>query len=94
MVDLQSRILSCKAKKDLTNDEIAHRMGALLHKPVSGDSVQKYFSNAAGIPLDNLGAFLTAMGLKVVSEDQEVISSEKLKALKLFALESLRSERD
>lgn len=73
-----------KSELDLTNERIADRMTADGIK-VSGDAVQKYFGAGGGVPLDNLGAFLRALGLKVVTTDTPDISPKEFEALKLFA---------
>ncbi len=73
-----------KSESDLNNDGISKAMTA-RGTAVSGDMVQKYFSGSSGVPVDNLGAFLHALGLKVVDENSPDISPEEYTALKLFA---------
>lgn len=73
-----------KSWLDLTNEKIAERMrGDGIQ--VTGDAVQKYFGAGSGVPLDNLGSFLRALGLKVVTVDTPDIGPEEFKALKMFA---------
>lgn len=89
MCKTTNKIHRAKSSNDLTNQQIADRMGSHLRKTISHDIVQKYFTGNAGVPLENIGALFAALGLKVVELDQEVISLEKLNALKLLAKESL-----
>lgn len=77
-------IFSQKGKLDLTNESIARDMQG-HGVQVSGEAVQKYFSGGSGVPLDNLGAFLKVLGLKIVLSDNPDISMEEYNALKLFA---------
>ena len=86
-------ILAQKAKLDLTNESIAKDM--VKHGvQISGEAVQKYFSGGSGIPLDNLGAFLRTLGIKVVLSDTPDITNAELSALKMFAGKYLTSNED
>lgn len=73
-----------KSKNDLTNADISKHMTA-KGTQVSGDMVQKYFSGGAGVPIENLGPFLSALGLKVVDSKNPDVDAEEFKALKMFA---------
>lgn len=77
-------IFSQKGKLDLTNESIAKAMTA-TGVQVSGEAVQKYFSGSSGVPLDNLGAFLRTLGLKIVFSDNPDITADEYRALKMFA---------
>lgn len=77
-------IFSQKTKLDLTNEAIAKAMTG-YGVQVSGEAVQKYFSGSSGVPLDNLGAFLRTLGLKIVFSDTPDISPDEHRALKMFA---------
>lgn len=82
-----------KSELDLTNEKIAERMrGEGIQ--VTGDAVQKYFGSSSGIPLDSLGSFLKALGLKVVPRDAPDVSAEEFKALKMFAGKYLTAGED
>lgn len=73
-----------KSGLDLTNEKIAERMrGDGIQ--MTGDAVQKYFSAGSGVPLDNLDAFLGALGLKVVLAEMPELSLKEYQALKMFA---------
>ena len=77
-------VFAQKGKLDLTNETIAKAMTG-DGVQVSGEAVQKYFSGSSGVPLDNLGAFLRTLGLKVVMADTPDINPDEFKALKMFA---------
>jgi hypothetical protein len=77
-------IFSQKGKLDLTNESISKAMTA-NGVQVSGEAVQKYFSGSSGVPLDNLGAFLRTLGLKIVFSDNPDITADEYRALKMFA---------
>lgn len=82
-----------KSELDLTNDKIAERMrGDGIQ--VTGDAVQKYFGSSTGVPLDSLGSFLRALGLKVVPSGAPDVSPEEFKALKMFAGKYLTAGED
>lgn len=89
MCQIHNQILSRKAELDLTNEQIAQRMGAYLNKPMSASAVQKYFSDGAGIPLESVGAFLSALGFKLVGHDQAMVDPAELSALRLLARKGL-----
>jgi hypothetical protein len=77
-------VFAQKGKLDLTNEYIAKAMTG-DGVPVSGEAVQKYFSGSSGVPLDNLGAFLRTLGLKVVAADMPEVSTQEYQALKMLA---------
>jgi len=78
-----------KSALDLKNKDIANKMqGEGIQ--VGDDMVGKYFSGASGVPLDNLGAFLRSLGLKVVEADHPDVSIDEYKALKLLAGQYLK----
>ena len=81
-------IFSQKAKLDLTNESISKAMTA-NGVQVSGEAVQKYFSGSSGVPLDNLGAFLRTLGLKIVLSETPDISADEYRLLKIFAVKHL-----
>lgn len=85
-------IQNARIKLDLNNQQIADRMGALMGKPVSADTVQKYFAGNSGVPMESIGPLLCSLGLKVVDQEDEVISKEKLRAYQLFAKEAIESD--
>ena len=89
MCDSASRVLHAKAQLDLSNADIAAAMTRRLGRRVGADTVQKYLTGQAGIPLESLDAFLSALGMKLVSERSAVVSRDKLHALQLLARESL-----
>lgn len=73
-----------KSGLDLTNEKIAEKMrGAGVQ--VTGDAVQKWFVSSSGVPLENLGPFLRALGLKVVPMEMPEVSGNEYSALKLLA---------
>ena len=96
MCKLESQILNIKAQSDLTNDQIAQRMGAIYEKPITHDSVAKYFSGQqTGIPLDKIEAFLGAFGLKVVGQSDVCLPQTDYDAMINFAdkgMEALKSK--
>lgn len=77
-----------KSGLDLTNEKIAERMRG-DGVQVMGDAVQKYFAASSGVPLDNLGSFLLALGLKVVPAEMPELSLAEYQALKMFAVRHL-----
>lgn len=73
-----------KSELDLKNKDISNKMqGEGVH--VGEDMVGKYFSGSSGVPIDNLGAFLRALGLKVVEANHPDMSAEEIQALRLLA---------
>lgn len=88
-MNIENLIHRRKAERDLSNSAIAGAMSTDLGERVSPESVGHYFTGNAGIPIDKLGAFLSGLGLKVVREEEVLVSSEKLSALLTLAKEAL-----
>lgn len=86
-------IFAQKVKMDLTNESISKAMTA-AGVQVSGEAVQKYFSGSSGVPLDNLGAFLRTLGLKIVLSDTPDITAEEYRLLKIYAVKHLTAGDD
>jgi hypothetical protein len=82
-----------KAEQDLTNKEIANRMGAAMGKSVDESLVQKYFSGGAGVPLESIGSLLGAMGFKLVKRNEKLIDSDELESLVFWAEKGIKARR-
>lgn len=82
-----------KSEKDLTNQDIAKAMQGQSVQ-VSADMVQKYFSGSSGVPLENLGPFLRALGLKVVDINCPEIDPEEYKWICRTAARQLNGNDD
>jgi hypothetical protein len=82
-----------KAEQDLTNKEIANRMGNTLGKNIDESLVQKYFSGSAGVPLESIGSLLSAMGFKLVNRNEKLIDSEELESLLFWAEKGIKARR-
>ena len=97
MCKLHSYILNERTEKELTNSLVAERMSKLLGKPVDSSTVGKYFSNQqTGVPLKKLEAFLSSFGLRVITDDEVVISKHEYDAMLTFAdkgVQSLKTAR-
>lgn len=88
-MSIENLILRRKSELDLTNNDIATRMTASIGEKVSPESIGHYFTGTAGIPLEKIGPFLEAIGLKVVRSDETLVSPDKLAALQTLAKEAL-----
>jgi hypothetical protein len=93
MCKTANAIHRAKAEQDLTNREIANRMGAALGKSIDESLVQKYFSGGAGVPMESIGSLLSAMGFKLVKQDEEVIDSDELESIVLWAEKGIKAWR-
>lgn len=88
-MNIETLILRRKSELDLTNGDIATKMTAAIGEKVSSESIGHYFTGTAGIPIEKIGPFLGALGLRVVRDDEVSISREKLKVLSALAIEAL-----
>lgn len=88
-MNIENLILRRKTELDLTNSEIAGAMSASGGDKISPEAVGHYFTGEAGVPIRRIGPFLTALGLKVIREDEKTVSTDKLAALNVLALEAL-----
>lgn len=88
-MNIENLIHRRKSELDLSNGDIAALMTAALGEKVSPESVGHYFTGAAGIPIEKVGTFIEALGLKIVRSDEMLISPDKLAALQTLAKEAL-----
>jgi hypothetical protein len=82
-----------KAEQDLTNKEIANRMGKTMGKTIDESLVQKYFSGTTGVPLESIGSLLSAMGFKLAFRNEKLIDSEELQSLVFWAEKGIKTRR-
>jgi len=83
-------IHSKKSIKDLSHKDIAEHMSEYLTRRVGSDSVQKYFAGNSGIPMEHIGALLSALDLKLVDSNEVSVPDDEYAALKLFAKKALK----
>lgn len=89
-MQIETLIHRRKSELDLTNSKIAGTMAALSGgEKISPEAVGHYFTGEAGVPIDRIGPFLGALGLRVVRDDEVSVSREKLKVLSTLAIEAL-----
>ena len=88
MCTIENMIHRQKSQLDLKNEAIAELMQRAGHQ-VSGSQIQKIFSGESGITVDKIGAFLQALGLRVIGTDDKVMPHAEYQALAVFARKAL-----
>jgi hypothetical protein len=61
---------------------------------ITSEAVQKYFGGTGGVPIDNIGALLNSLNLKVVSKNDRTVPPDEYNALMLFARKAMVTEFD
>jgi hypothetical protein len=63
-----------------------------IHR-VKAEQDLTYFSGGAGVPMESIGSLLSAMGFKVVKQDEKLIDSEELESLVFWAEKGIKVRR-
>lgn len=85
MCDVENLIHRRRAELKLTQEDIAEKMTGYLGEPIQGGSVGQYLTGYTGVPLEKIGAFLCALGLKVVNENEICLTPDIYNGLNAFA---------
>lgn len=83
MCQTTNKILHAMAP--MSDADIAAGIEKYTGEACSLDRVQKWRSGKTGIPLDQIGALFSALGLKVVDTEDQTIDPADLAALKRWA---------
>ena len=85
MCNVENLMHRRRAELKLTQDDIAAKMSGYLGEKILGGSVGQYLTGYTGVPIDKIGAFLDALGLKVVNNDAICLSPDIYNGLNAFA---------